>query len=306
MTKDNCYKRYYLDRYTPEENLSTKWKEVHDTVMRTLEYRTNIDEIDGIKFIARLAVRKIQELKSCHMDIVEGHYYRMKIQKLTLESANKPEIIAHALKAKLNLKYEDYIQACENIISCELSNAGYNIDEATVGLWGWYPGKYELVKNADKEYYKIDIFHPIPADGIPDRSGEFSITPETIVKKKNKFAILSKLPRTNKKCTIPILNCVLVDIKPNSSLMKCNMAKWNDEGTFDWETIDVVADFKLGECYICVPRNTFVDMMKVVGDEEFTITEDKANMTMIVTGKNFKNTIKGLDAMEFPKDGGTI
>mgnify|MGYP001396176154 CR=1 FL=1 len=306
MTKNNYYRQYYLERYTPEENLSTKWKEVYDTMMRTLEYRTNTDEIDGIKFVARLAIRRIQELKSCHMDIVEGHYYRMKIQKLSYEVASDPKAIAHALRAKINLEYKDFIQACENIISCELGNAGYNIDEATVGLWGWYSGKYELAKNAEKEYYKIDIFHPIPADGIPDRSGEFSITPEPIIKKKNKFAVLSKLSKAGNKSHWPIITCVLVDIKPNNSLMKCSVAIQNDDGLFDWQTIEVVADFKLGECYICVPRNTFVDMMKVIGDEEFTITEDKTTMIMIIAGKNFKNTIKGLDAMEFPKDGGAI
>jgi hypothetical protein len=306
MTKDNYFKQYYLERYTPKENLSTQWKDVYDVMMRLLEYRTNVDEIDGIKFVARFAIRRIQELKSCHMDMVDGHYYRIKIQKLMLESANKPEIIAHALKAKLSLEYKDYIQACENIISCELANAGYNIDETTVGLWGKYPGKYELAKNADKEYYKIDIFHPIPADGIPDRSGEFDINPEPIVKKKNKFSVLSKLSKKNNKAHWPILTCVLVDIKPNSSLMKCSVAIQNEEGLFDWQTIEVVTDFKLGECYICVPRNTFIDMMKLIGDEKFTITEDKTTMTMIVTGENFKNTIKGLDAMEFPKDGGAI
>jgi hypothetical protein len=89
--------------------------------------------------------------------------------------------------------------------------------------------------------------------------------------------------------------------------MKCSKAVWNDEkNCFEWVTVDVVTNFTMGECRICVPHKTFVDMMKIIGDEDFTILQNEDSMTIDIYGENFRNTIKGIDALEFPANGGNF
>jgi hypothetical protein len=123
------------------------------------------------------------------------------------------------------------------------------------------------------------------------------LSPKSKIEKNNRFYSLSKLPKESKQNRLPILNHVLVYLK--DGLMKCSMAELEDDGfhwtTFEFENIS-------GSCCICVPRNTFVDIMQNIDNEEFAITEDLTRMTMYISGKNFKNSLNGIDAQEFPPD----
>ncbi|MBT4332697.1 MAG: hypothetical protein HOD64_05405, partial [Candidatus Cloacimonetes bacterium] len=55
-------------------------------------------------------------------------------------------------------------------------------------------------------------------------------------------------------------------------------------------------------CNICVPRDVFVDTIILLSNEgeDFTIAQDDETMSMIISTKNSKTTIKGIDKKEFP------
>lgn len=116
------------------------------------------------------------------------------------------------------------------------------------------------------------------------------------IDKNNKFKNLTKLPKNNS--TLPILNCVLVNISNN--VMQCFMMISTDEG-FRW-TEEISVSGVSGNCTIAVPRNTFVDMMVMLGEEDsqIEITDNKEKALMFVKCGKMKNTIKGLPAEEFP------
>lgn len=156
-----------IDTIEDEHSKSIAWYHIYENCYNDLDRTQNVDKIDALKFIIRYSVRQMQLLKQdIHAHIVSEHYYRIGIEKVALLAAKNPALITRALQAKINLNTKNYYWACENIISCEIGNAGYNLnDAAVVGLWGIYPGKWELIHNADKEYYNLSIWNSLPADG---------------------------------------------------------------------------------------------------------------------------------------------
>jgi len=114
--------------------------------------------------------------------------------------------------------------------------------------------------------------------------------------KNNKFYNLSKFPK-NKKSNYPVLNHILVILK--DARMVCKMAKFatGEDAGFEFQVMEF--DGVSGECFTCVPRNTFVDVLQSINNEYFQMSQGKDNI-LIINGKDFKNTIKCIDAREFP------
>jgi len=121
-------------------------------------------------------------------------------------------------------------------------------------------------------------------------------SPKQKIEKNNRFYALSKLPK-EKKSSLPILNQVRVVVENNK--MTCVMAELGESIEFTKLEFPSVS----GSCNICVPRDMFVDILQMLDKEPFTITEDLSRMTMHIESENFKNSIRGMNAQEFPGTG---
>ena len=116
--------------------------------------------------------------------------------------------------------------------------------------------------------------------------------------KSNKFYNLSKLPKeTNKPGVWPIFNHVLVTVFDGQMICAMMIYDKESDNYVFCDSINIMC--VKGDCQIAVPRNVFVDLMQNIDKDDVTLM-DESNMTMVITGKNFKNVIKGLSVDEFP------
>lgn len=116
--------------------------------------------------------------------------------------------------------------------------------------------------------------------------------------KKNKFSVLSKLPKKGKGRDLPVLSCVFVKVEDGK--MVCKMFK-----EYFCKTNYKLVEFEIpgvsGKCEINVPRTTFVDTIQIIAEQglNFSVDEDVESATMIIFAENSKFKIKGIDKDEF-------
>ena len=120
--------------------------------------------------------------------------------------------------------------------------------------------------------------------------------------KKSNFKALAKLPKFKGKTypilpkfnkSFPILSHVYVIVKNGYLCFVMTDLEKVKHG--------IIEGVK-GDCNICVPRDVFGDTIILLSNEgeDFSIAQDDETMSMIISTKNSKTTIKGIDKKEFP------
>jgi DNA polymerase III subunit beta len=97
---------------------------------------------------------------------------------------------------------------------------------------------------------------------------------------------------TGKNLTLPILNNILLKAEKNSLILKSTDLEIGAE----YQTIAKVEQ----EGSIAVPARTLSNLVNFLPDENIKIELDKKNNTLILSGKENKSKIKGLNADDFP------
>jgi hypothetical protein len=129
-------------------------------------------------------------------------------------------------------------------------------------------------------------------------SGRGYPSPKEKITKSNQFHALSNLHKS-KKNRLPVFSHILVIVE--NGMMVCITADWKKDGEgIEHDSVSFTSIE--GSCKICVPHETFVDVMQAIDGEEFSITENAQIMTMYVTTANSKFIIKGIDSAEFPME----
>ena len=110
----------------------------------------------------------------------------------------------------------------------------------------------------------------------------------------NTFKALAKFPKYNSDKYYPILSHIRVIVYGNgsASFTMTNLEK----------ITTCIIDGVYGDCDICVPRDSFIDIVTLLDNEgdNFTITQDNESMSMIIKSRDSKMVLKGIDSQDFP------
>jgi hypothetical protein len=154
-------------------------------------------------FMCRLAIRKMQELKSeIHREFVEGHYYRQALKRLSENICKDDSIVESGLIYKLNTYPNTamFWKWAEDVIEDEVKDL-YELN-STVLVWCVFPAKWNLIREIEKKWNELDYFISRPSIGAIEynlsmEDVSFNFTPcdksEGIKNKKNKKNYFGKI-----------------------------------------------------------------------------------------------------------------